>query len=508
MLKLLSTLFLVIPLIISAQVDSLSLKYEAVIDSISLKQTILVLANDSLLGRETATLGQRKSEKYIVEQFKRNSIEPANIVSYIQNYDVVTNNLNTVSISFKDFVSRSPNDIYGTSFINDTNFTLSNIVFIGYGICSSNYDDYSNVSVKDKLVFMYEEEPVDESGKPILTKEEIKKWYNDDRANYAKKQGASGVVFISKDFIKTQNYFKRHYAYRDLSLYEKKVIFPSMYINEALFYYLFSTNSKYVDQFLYKKKGKKIRDKFDLIKKTSFTINSNREILQSSNVIGKLSSKNPNAPWIIVTAHYDHEGIKNDSIIYNGADDNASGTAALLTISKAFGKAVNDGVELENNILFMLVSGEEKGLLGSKYYVNHPIIPLENTLCNLNIDMIGRYDTKHPEDDNYVYIIGSDRISNDLHLINEKMNNLYTNLDFDYTYNAIDDPNRFYERSDHYNFAKKGIPVIFYYNGVHEDYHKPTDTEEKIVYSALLKRTKLVFHTAWYLAMMNKAKLN
>jgi Zn-dependent M28 family amino/carboxypeptidase len=147
----------------------------------------------------------------------------------------------------------------------------------------------------------------------------------------------------------------------------------------------------------------------------------------------------------------------------------------------------------------MAVSGEEKGLLGSKYYTDHPIYPLENTVANLNIDMIGRIGDFHT-DPNYVYLIGSDMLSTELHNISEAVNEEYVGLDLDYTFNKEDDPNRYYYRSDHYNFAKNNIPVIFYFNGIHEDYHKVTDTVEKIDFKKIETITRLVFLTAWQLA--------
>ena len=147
----------------------------------------------------------------------------------------------------------------------------------------------------------------------------------------------------------------------------------------------------------------------------------------------------------------------------------------------------------------MLVTGEEKGLLGSQYYSEHPLFPLDKTVADVNIDMIGRIDDHHP-DSNYTYVIGSDRLSTELHEINETVNKKYTHLNLDYTYNRDDDPNRFYYRSDHYNFAKKGIPSIFYFSGVHDDYHRPSDTPDKIMFGKAETIARLAFHTAWELA--------
>lgn len=202
---------------------------------------------------------------------------------------------------------------------------------------------------------------------------------------------------------------------------------------------------------------------------------------------------------LIISAHYDHVGMKNGEV-YNGADDDGSGTVALLEIAEAFMQAKKDGYGPKRSILFLHVTGEEHGLHGSRYYSENPLFPIKNTIADLNIDMIGRRDDAHKDNGNYVYVIGSDRLSTDLHNINEDANKKYTKLDLDYTFNDVNDPNQFYYRSDHYNFAKKGIPIIFYFNGVHEDYHQPGDEPQKIEYDLLAKRTQLAFVTAWELA--------
>ena len=202
---------------------------------------------------------------------------------------------------------------------------------------------------------------------------------------------------------------------------------------------------------------------------------------------------------LVISAHYDHVGMKNGEV-FNGADDDGSGTVALLEIAQAFKKAKNDGFGPKRSILFLHVTGEEHGLHGSRFYSENPLFPIENTIADINIDMIGRRDTLHPKTNNYVYVIGSDRLSSELHTINEEVNAKYTQLDLDYKYNDRKDPERIYYRSDHYNFAKKGIPAIFFFNGIHEDYHQSTDTPDKIEYDALAKRAQLAFVLAWELA--------
>jgi Zn-dependent M28 family amino/carboxypeptidase len=202
---------------------------------------------------------------------------------------------------------------------------------------------------------------------------------------------------------------------------------------------------------------------------------------------------------IVISAHYDHVGMKNGEV-FNGADDDGSGTVALLEIAQAFKKAKNEGNGPKRSILFLHVTGEEHGLHGSRFYSENPLFPIENTVVDINIDMIGRRDTLHPKTNNYVYVIGSDRLSSELHTINEEVNAKYTQLELDYKYNDRKDPERIYFRSDHYNFAKKGIPAIFFFNGIHADYHQSSDTPDKIEYDALAKRTQLAFVLAWELA--------
>lgn len=206
---------------------------------------------------------------------------------------------------------------------------------------------------------------------------------------------------------------------------------------------------------------------------------------------------------VVISAHYDHVGMKNGEV-YNGADDDGSGTVSLVEIAQAFQKAKNEGHGPKRSILFLHVTGEEHGLHGSRYYSENPLFPLANTVADVNIDMIGRRDEFHKDSNNYVYIIGSDYLSSDLFELTEKANKDFINLELDYKYNDKNDPNRFYYRSDHYNFAKHNIPSVFLFNGTHADYHMPTDDPEKIEYDALTKRAQLAFAIAWDLANRDK----
>ena len=223
-----------------------------------------------------------------------------------------------------------------------------------------------------------------------------------------------------------------------------------------------------------------------------------KRTVKGENVLGFIKGTDISDEILIITAHYDHLG-KHDTLLFNGADDNASGTSAIMEIAEAFMIAKRQGKGPRRSVLIMAVAGEEKGLLGSEHYTQNPVYPLENTVANLYIDMIGRVDHYH-DTSGYIYLIGSNMLSNDLHSLSENINKKYVGLELDYTFNSEDDPNKYYYRSDHYNFAKNNIPVIFYFNGLHDDYHKVTDTIDKIDFKKMETITRLIFLTAWEIA--------
>lgn len=218
----------------------------------------------------------------------------------------------------------------------------------------------------------------------------------------------------------------------------------------------------------------------------------------SENILAFIEGSEKPDEIVVISGHYDHVGTRN-GIVYNGADDDGSGTVAVMEIAKAFQSAKKAGKGPKRSILFLHVTGEEHGLFGSEYYTDNPVFPLANTVVDLNIDMIGRDDPEN-RGKQYVYVIGSDMLSSQLKVINEAANKTTNNLELNYKYDDPNDPQRLYYRSDHYNFAKNNIPVAFFFDGIHEDYHKPTDDVEKIDYNLLEKRTQLVFATAWELA--------
>jgi len=316
--------------------------------------------------------------------------------------------------------------------------------------------------------------------------------FSNPRLDAAQKKGAVAVMMVSSNFPRQTKSNPKGATY--LNAFQK-TIRPN----------LFTISEKMADAIMSgdyaNAKAGKIRSKTynaDVL----LSFNKNISPLQSSNVLGLLEGTDLKDEYVFITAHYDHLG-KRDTVIWYGADDDGSGTVSVLELAEAFVKAKAAGHGPRRSIVFMTVSGEEKGLWGSEYYTDHPVYPLEKTTVDLNIDMIGRIDATRKQGDsmNYVYVVGDDKVSSDLKTISEATNKKYTRLELDYKFNDPKDPQRIYFRSDHYNFASKGVPIIFYYDGMLDaDYHKPTDTPDKIYYSLLAKRAQLVFYTAWNMA--------
>lgn len=230
--------------------------------------------------------------------------------------------------------------------------------------------------------------------------------------------------------------------------------------------------------------------------------------VESQNVVALLEGSDPELrnEYVVLSSHYDHIGItlpdSTGDRINNGADDDGSGTIGLVAAATAFSEAAKAGYRPKRSIVFLNVSGEEKGLLGSRYYSDHPLLPIESTIANLNADMIGRSDPAHLAEGvtDYVYVIGGSIISSGLDSLVQVANEKSSRLLLDDGYNDLNDPNQFYRRSDHWNFGRLGVPFAFFFTGVHEDYHRPSDEPHKIDYRKLSLVSRLLFASAVELA--------
>jgi hypothetical protein len=498
----------------SQSTDNTATRFAKIITAEDAKKHLSVLASDEYEGRETGKAGQKKAAKYIAEDFKSIGLKPTKDNNYFQKFPLTLSTPDSVKLKVKGKKYANINDFYVLPYGKDLKLESKEILFLGYGISDSLYSDYKNADVKNKIVLVLGGEPItDDSVSFITGTKELSEWATNYRmkADLARKNGASALIVISTNYEGNLKFVKRFLDSPSMKLAKEKTTekdpekkderrkIPQVGVSTKTANDILASENKTVDEL--KKKIRTTKKSFSFEMKTSFEleISAKEDTLSSENVLGMIEGTEFKDEVIFVTGHYDHLGV-HDGKVYNGADDDGSGTTGVLEIANAFMKAKEVGFAPKRTMVFMTVAGEEKGLLGSSYYTDHPIFPIANTVCDLNIDMIGRIDDDHKKDSAYVYLIGSDKISTELHKINENANATYTKLKLEYKYNDPNDPNRFYYRSDHYNFAKKGVPIIFYFNGVHDDYHQPTDKVAKINFDLLAKRAQLVFYTAWEVA--------
>jgi hypothetical protein len=472
----------------SAQVDSLAILYSKVITVDELSADLHLLANDSLEGRDTGKDGQRKAARYIRERFMAFGIPPVPVDvgvmdGYYQPFELLEERSGSISITNGD---RTLSFLKELLYFNEgmtSDRTLRELVYMGDGAALTNAK-----GMKGKVALI--QEPGTGSTLMMLAGLKTKA----TAATNAEVEILLVATSRMSELVEQMGHYvsgSRMRLLADVPRGPKAQGVQVIFVDAAALDPLLGRNT--LATLGKRKPGRKVP--------VNMTVKHQPlgGRVTSENVLGYIEGGDKKEELIVISAHYDHIGVEHGEV-YNGADDDGSGTVALLAIAKAFAEAKANGHGPRRSVLVMPVSGEEKGLLGSKHYSEFPVFPLEKTVANLNIDMIGRVDSAHAGKAPYVYVIGSDRLSTELHEINEAANRTYTRMELDYTFNAPNDPNRFYYRSDHYNFARKGVPAIFFFSGVHEDYHKPTDTVDKILFDLVHQRTLLVFHTAWELA--------
>jgi hypothetical protein len=473
-----SVLSLLLTWQVAAQ-DTQAVKYASTITVADLERHLTYLASDELEGRDTGAKGQKLAADYLADFYKGLGLTGPVDGSYFQKFQLASVQYKEVELKVGKQKLVNNEDFVFVGDADAKRNQKADLVFLGL----ASDENLAKVDVKGKLVGL---------------------WTIGESAQAAQKKvmdaGAKGIVMVTMEgqanFDRIANRYKSLSGRGRLGFEKPTVQEPVFMVSSDKMASLFGVSIADL------KEAAKNNPASVPSQKATFKVVKETETVDTENVMGFLEGTDKKEEVLVITSHYDHIGISSDGQINNGADDDGSGTVGVMEIAEAFAKAAQEGNRPRRSVLFLNVSAEEKGLLGSEYYADNPVFPLENTVNNINIDMIGRIDYEYQDAENqdYVYVIGSEMLSSQLKIINDYNNITYTNLILDYRYDAEDDPNRFYYRSDHYNFAKHNIPVIFFFNGVHDDYHQPTDTVDKIEFDLLEKRTKLIFHTSWDLA--------
>jgi len=479
-----------------------------------LKSDLTIIASDEFEGRETGKEGIRKATNYITERYKAMGLTPVgDNGTFEQSYDLSAPVVESYNYTITDSKGEVVNETALTpeetgdfvTIFGGTDDVSGEIIFGGLGISNETANHLPEV-VADKWIMVFFDRQ--------LT--------NQNALQTLMSNGAAGVILImdhnnpegfSQSAQQTQSRLGTGGSLSLAYLQDGNTrAFAWNRIKPDLAAWLLGKEgaSDLVEMVEDLKADPSTFRPAEIEFSLSHEVMTNHNIVKASNIVAFLEGSDPalKDEVVVLSSHHDHVGIgRPDSTgdtIYNGADDDGSGTVGLLNTAQAMMTAAKAGAGPRRSVLFLHVSGEEKGLLGSRYYSDHPIYDIDKTVANVNVDMIGRVDKEHEENKDYIYIIGGEIISSGLDSLLRSANEKTVNLDLSKRYNDLEDPNQFYRRSDHWNFGRLGVPFIFFFNGVHADYHRPSDSVDKIEWEALAKRTQLIYTTTAMIANTEK----
>ncbi|HEX5706699.1 MAG TPA: M28 family peptidase [Pyrinomonadaceae bacterium] len=489
-----------------------------------LKEDLLVVADDRMGGRDTPSPGLDAAAKFIADRLAKLKLHPGgDDGTYFQNVTLRSTQVDT---------ARTRADLSGRQFRYGSDFIPSSyvsgeasapLVYVGHGwvVKPKNINAYEGLDVRDKIMIVAGSSSALPKG---LTLEEVRTMKASDwesPVSYAQRNGARGLVFVPRDFDRA---WRRGLRSVGRSSYQVERFIdeertdnkgfdnslPSILPSAAMLDAIFAGEPRKGEEILRASvAGEPLKGfALDASKRLSFSTQLQSTTAKTQNVVGIVegSDRELRKEYVAVSAHYDHVGSeasgggcrpKDGDTICNGADDDGSGTVALLSMAAAF----SEGRRPRRSVLFIWHMGEEKGLMGSEYFTKYPTVPIEKIVALLNIDMIGRSRPAANEDvrnkmltgPDEIYVVGSRVLSTELGELNDRVNRSYLNLKYNYHYDKPNDPEQLWTRSDHFNYALQGIPIVFFFDGVHEDYHKPSDTPEKIDYRKLERVTRTIF---------------
>ena len=492
-----------------------------IITGAQIRDYLSFIASDVLEGRDTPSRGLDTAAHFLAMSMSRWGLKPAgDDGTYFQKIA-----LSRTAVDKAETRAQLNNQTLtlGDDYIplsRNADVPASQLVFAGTGwlIKSKSIDAYKGIDAKGKIAIVISTPDGYPRG---VTRSEItgkrgEDWMNP--AEYAMKQGAVGLVFVP-DFQYLANWElnRSRITERGTTTVEKfqassSPQSPGIVASPRLTNLLFQREKQNATSLFEAAYGGQPLEPFALSaqKTLSITVRVKSDVAATQNVVGVFEGSDPvlKNEYVALGAHYDHVGVGipvNGDAIYNGADDDGSGTSALLAMAEALAKT---STRPKRSVLFVWHAGEEKGLWGSRYFTDFPTIPLDKIVTQINIDMIGRSkkagDTSPRNSGlsgpNEIYVIGSKMMSTELGEITESVNKQYLNLTYDLRYDDPTDPNRFFFRSDHYNYARKGIPIVFFFDGVHEDYHRPGDSADKIDYEKMEKISRTIYMTMWEIA--------
>ena len=493
------------------------------ITAAQMRDYLYFIASDEMEGRDTPSRGLNTVAKFIAMNLSRWGFKPAGDNGTF--FQTIALKRNKVDVAATSATINGQTFAPGTDFIAFSNAGTATgpLVYAGHGwfIKSKNIDAYQGMDVKDKIVVVNGSEGLPKGVTPqevFAGGKQGVDWA--DPLTYAEMRGAKGIIAIASPSLMSRwEMLRQRWQEQPPVTVEKfqseaaaKPI-PRIILSPKMAAALLAGEKQTVEAVTAGIASNEPVPAFEFSpsKQVSFTVAASDNGTTTQNVVAIWEGSDPvlKNEYVAVGAHYDHVGIgnpdKNGDTIYNGADDDGSGTTGVLAMAEAIS---HTNPRPKRSILFVWHCGEEKGLWGSRYFTDNPTVPLDKVVTQLNIDMIGR--SKKDGDvnprnaelsgPNEIYVIGSRMMSTELGEMTESVNKNFLNLTLNYKYDDPNDPNRFFFRSDHFNYARKGIPIAFFFDGEHEDYHRPGDSPDKIDYEKMQKVTRTIYTLLWTIA--------
>lgn len=465
--------------------DKTALHYASMIDSANLRITLTTLASDEFEGRGTNEKGGDTTLKYLEEYLRSKGVTPGNKGSYFQSIGAKV--LVEVDKRFMfDGFNNEKEYKYENIMDMDTLLGADQLLCIAYGPSVKGFENNANLNIAGQVILIV-------NGVSV-SKTDIRHDTNRQMDNYFARKKPKAIIRIAADFNGFQRSITGGLHFTGVA--QGQV--PTLSVTEHLANQLLASTGKSAKQLV--KEVEQADEPISTVidKKIAFNGYYRYKDANAKNIIAFIEGKELKDEYIVITAHHDHLG-KEHETIYNGADDNASGVSALLEIATLFTKAKKEDNGPRRSIVIIFPSAEERGLRGSNYYVRHPIYPLEQTKACINLDMIGRRNTDDKENDR-VYLIHNEKMSGELPELVKQANAQSMQLTIEEDLSFIEGSQYLFQTSDHYFFAKKGIPSIAFTSGLHQEYHTEADDTELIDFRGLFKRTQLAFLLAWELA--------
>lgn len=495
------------------------------ITAAKLKEYLYYVADDARQGRDTPSEGLNQTAQYIADHLKRWGVKPGgDDRTYFQKITlrrgIVDMTATRTDLNGRAFPYGEDFAVLPGANVNTNGALTGTLVYVGHGwvVPSKNINAYEGVDVKDKFMIVSGDRlPKGVTQADLPQGKNGVEWFSPEM--YAAMHGAKAIIILPRvnNYERLMRFFRNangRSRYQPVAFLEgsDKPNFPKLIPSQNLLNAIFEGERLTAADAITRANTEESSAAFDLAasKKFTFSAKTSNDEVTTQNVVGIVEGSDPQLKneYVAIGAHYDHIGVGQPDAtgdkIYNGADDDGSGTVSILALADAFAHELKP----KRSILFVWHCGEEKGLWGSRYFTEHPTVPLQNIVAQLNIDMIGR--SRLPNDTspankgltgaNEIYIIGSKLMSTSLGETSERINAAYLKLKFNYHYDEPNDTERLFYRSDHFNYAKQGIPIIFYFDGIHADYHRPSDSPDKIDYEKMERVARTVYMTGAALA--------